>query len=201
MKLTLVAIAGSMLWIALGAPAQPLFEVSPHFGYRWGGDFELATGQTAGLQDGRAYGVSLDYSTSDNPSIKLELLWSRQDSGFDLEEFGMTRHLEMTVDQFQIGGVWEGSRGRLRGYLTGLAGASLFDPQGADPEAFFSLGIGGGVKYFLLPNLALRADLRGFCTVVESESAVLYYNGVTLIRFSGNTMWQGEVSAGITLAF
>jgi hypothetical protein len=37
--------------------------------------------------------------------------------------------------------------------------------------------------------------------VVDNESGFLYYNGITIVTFSGSSMWQGEISAGITLAF
>jgi hypothetical protein len=201
MKMRSQILAGWVLFCALSLNAQPLFEISPHFGYRWGGDLETESGHGISLEDGRAYGLSFDYSTADNPGIKLEILWSRQESGFDLSTPSSLQSLDMTVDNFQIGGVLETSRGRARAYLTGLIGATLFDPEDSDPEAYFSLSIGGGVKYFLFPNLALRADLRGYCTVVDSESAFISSGGVTLVRFSGSTMWQGEITGGITLAF
>ena len=114
---------------------------------------------------------------------------------------GGFNRLGVTVDEFQIGGVLETTYGRLQPYITGLLGATLFGPDDNDSEVRFSISIGGGVKFFLFRNLALRADIRGYCSVVESDSAFISHGGVTLVHFSGSTMWQGEVSGGITLAF
>jgi len=199
MKLGMVAFVGCLLVSALDAHGQGRFEISPFYGYRWGGDFETAGGEKLGLQAGKAYGLSFDYSAG--PDLKFELLWSRQESSVDLHDVGGFNQLGVTVDEFQIGGVLETTYGRLHPYITGLLGASLFGPDDSDSEVRFSLSIGGGVKFFLFKNLALRADIRGYCTIVESDSAFISHGGVTLVRFSGSTMWQGEVSGGITLAF
>ena len=46
-----------------------------------------------------------------------------------------------------------------------------------------------------------QASLRGYCTVVESDSVFISTGGTTVAYFSGSAVWQGEVSGGITLAF
>ena len=199
MKLMIVTFGGWLFVCSVGAQAQGAFEISPFYGYRWGGDFETAGGQKLGLQAGKAYGLSFDYTPS--ADLKFELLWSRQESSVDLQDVGGMHQLGVTVDEFQIGGVLETTYGRLQPYITGLLGATLYGPEDTDSEVRFSISIGGGVKFFLFKNLALRADIRGYCTVVESDSAFISSGGVTLVRFSGSTMWQGEVSGGITLAF
>jgi hypothetical protein len=201
MKSRLVLLAGSLLLFALKTQAQGRFEISPFYGYRWGGGLETVSGQEISLQDGRAYGLALNYSPFHESEFKLELLWSRQDSSIDLHGFGGKNQLGLTVDEFQIGALFEKPYGKLHPYVSGLVGASLFGPEGADSETRFSLSIGGGVKYFLLKNLALRADVRGYCTVVESDSAFISVGGVTVAHFSGSTLWQGEVSGGVTLSF
>jgi len=201
MELKMIVIEGWLLVLSLAAQAQGMFEISPFYGYRWGGDIKNASGEELGLQAHRAYGLSLDYSPDAAADVKLELLWSRQESGVEFQELSGFNHLRITVDEFQIGGFLETVYGRLHPYITGLMGASLFGPEGADSEVRFSFSIGGGVKFFLFRNLALRADVRGYCTIVESDSAFISAGGVTVARFSGSTMWQGEVSGGITLAF
>jgi hypothetical protein len=132
---------------------------------------------------------------------KYELLWSRQESGVELETAEWLGHMDVTVDEFLVGGVLEASHGRWRGFITGLLGATLISPDGADSEVLFSISIGAGFKYFLLKNVALRGDVRGYCNIVESDSSFISTGGVTVVHFSGSTLWQGEVSAGITVAF
>jgi hypothetical protein len=47
----------------------------------------------------------------------------------------------------------------------------------------------------------LRADLRGFCTVVEAEGGFMYANGITVASFSGSTLWQGQATIGLGVTF
>jgi hypothetical protein len=199
MRMKYIGIAAWLLASTLGLHAQ-VFEVSPFFGYRFGGSFNSSNGEATSLQDGRAYGLSLDYTPYPS-DIKLELFWSRQNSGLNLEGVGGLNHLNMTVDEFMLGGIYEHGWGRLRETVTVLVGATLFDPDSGESEARFAFGIGVGVKYFLMKNLALRADLRGYCTVVESDSAFISTGGVTVVYFSGSSIWQGEVSGGLTFSF
>jgi hypothetical protein len=201
MYLRVIAIAGGLLLAALGVRAEVRLEISPHYGYRWGGSFETEDDQDVGLKGGQAYGLSIDFKPFRDSDLKYELLWSRQESGVDLEDTWQMGHIGVTVDEFQVGGVLEAHQGRLHEYITGLVGATLFGPEGADSEVRFSFSIGGGVKFFIFRNLALRADVRGYCNIVESDSVFISSGGQTVIYFSGTTMWQGEVSAGFTLAF
>ena len=194
-----LAIAACLLSSILGMRAQ-VFEVSPFFGYRFGGSFHASNGEETALQDSRAYGLSFDYAPYAS-DIKLELFWSRQDSGLELTGAGGLNHLDMKVDEFMLGGVYEHNWGRLYETVTVLVGATVFSPESAESDARFGFSIGVGVKYFVLKNLALRADLRGYGTVVESNTAFISSGGVTLIYFSGSSIWQGEVSAGLSLTF
>jgi hypothetical protein len=199
MKTKCIVIAGWLLASILGLQAQ-VFEISPFYGYRFGGSFETSSGQDTDLEAGRSFGLSLDYAPHDS-DVRLELFWSRQESGLDLDESGGRSHLDMTVDEFMLGGVYEEGRGRLRGTVTALVGATVFDPDSGDLQARFSVSLGLGVKYFLLKNLALRADLRGYMTYVESDTAFISSGERTVVYFSGSAIWQGEVSGGITLSF
>ena len=217
MKSKLIVLTGSLLLFATRSQAQEAispqpqeaprsqamqrFGISPFYGYRWGGGLETVNGQNINFEDGRAYGLALDYSPLPSPDFKVELLWSRQDSGLDLHGLGGENRIRMTVDEFQIGAVVEKPTGRFHPYLGASLGASLFGPEGLDSEARFSLSIGGGLKFFLLKNLTLRADLRGYCTVVESDSAFISTGGVTVVHFHGSTLWQGEITGGVTLSF
>ena len=198
MKPHLTKCLGLLLLSCLGAQAQGIaVELSPFYGYRFGGSLLSSTGEDLDLEAGQAYGLSLDFGPRDS-DMKFELLWSHQESGVDSEGLG---HLDVTVDEFMFGGIYEMGQGRFREYFTGMLGASVFEVPGSDPEAYFALSIGGGVKYYVLKNLALRIDLRGYCNIVQSEGAFISSGGYTVAYFSADTLWQGEISAGLTLSF
>jgi hypothetical protein len=199
MKIKLIGVAVWLLASGFGI-AAPVFEISPFYGYRFGGSAQTSNGQDTDIEAGPAYGLSLDFAPQPS-EMKFELFWSRQDSGLDLNGSSGLNHVDMSVDEFLIGGVYELGQGRLRETFSALVGASVFSPDGAEREARFSFGIGLGVKYFLLKNLALRADLRGYGTVTEADSVFISSGGTTVAYFSGSAIWQGEVSGGITLSF
>lgn len=177
------------------------FGISPFYGYRFGGGVEdLNTGRDYHFDDAPAYGLTLDFAPP-NSEVRLELLWSRQESGIDFRgDYGLGK-VDLTIDVFQLGGIAEFGTARFRQYISLHVGATHFSSDRFDDDTRFSLGAGVGVKAFLTKNFYLRADLRGFCTVVEAEGSFIFYNGVTVASFSGSTLWQGQVSAGLGITF
>src|SRR5262245_50412184 len=176
------------------------FGISPFYGYRFGGEVEnLDTGTTYSFKDGPAYGVFLDYAPK-NFYGRYEVLWSHQDSSLDFQGDNGLGNVDVTIDVIQLGGVLEFGQESLRGYISAHIGATHFSSDIGD-DTRFSWGVGGGVKAFLTKNIYLRADVRGFCTVTEAEGSFIFHNGVTVASFTGSTLWQGEVSAGVGVTF
>jgi opacity protein-like surface antigen len=177
------------------------FGISPFYGYRFGGEVkDKNTGSKYSFEDGRAYGLFLDYAPM-NYYGRYELLWSHQDSSLDFHGDNGLGKVDVTIDVIQLGGVLEFGTKRFREYVSAHAGATHFSSDGYGDDTKFSLGIGGGLKAFLTKNIYLRADLRGFCTVTEAEGSFMYANGVTVASFSGSTFWQGQATAGIGITF
>ena len=177
------------------------FGVSPFYGYRWGGEIQDAsTGSKYSFKDGPAYGLILDYAPMDYFG-RFELVWSRQDSSVDFQGNNGLGNIDITIDVIQLGGEAEYGSERLRGYASAHAGATHYSSDGYGDSTKFSFDIGAGVKAFLTKNIYLRADLRGIGTVTEGEGGFIYANGVTVATFSGSTLWQGQVSAGVGVTF
>jgi hypothetical protein len=178
------------------------FEISPFYGCRFGGEVQNPfPGRTYGFRDSEAYGLFLDVAPRPNSPAKFELLWSRQDSSVNLQGLAGLGRVDLSIDQIQIGGSLERGGQHLREYVSLLAGATYYSTDGYGSDTRFSLGLGGGVKYFLIRNLALRADLRGFCTIVDSSGAFISNGGATVVAFSGSAIWQGQATMGVSLAF
>ena len=177
------------------------FAISPFYGYRFGGSTQdSTTGATYNFEDAPAYGLFLDYAPKGYIG-RFELLWSRQESSMDFNgNYGLGQ-VDLTIDEFQFGGVAEYGRDRLRGYASAHLGATYLSSDGYGDDLEFSFSIGGGVKAFLTKNIYLRADLCGFCTVVEAQGSFIYVNGVTVVTFSGSTLWQGQATVGVGLTF
>jgi hypothetical protein len=192
--------AGLLLASASLLQAQKV-EIAPFYGYRFGGEIENATtGEKYGFQDAPAYGLVVGLGAAES-ATKLELLWSRQDSSLDLHGEGGLNNVNLTIDEFQIGGIAETGKNHLREYVSAHVGATYYSTDSYGSDTKFSLGVGVGVKYYITKNFLLRADLRGFCTVVDSEGGFIYYNGVTVARYTGSTIWQGQASIGASISF
>jgi len=177
------------------------FGISPFYGYRFGGEVEdLDTGARYSFEDAPAYGLFLDYAPI-NYNGRFEFLWSRQDSSVDFSGNNGVGRVDLTIDEFQIGGVAEFGSERFREYVSAHIGATYYSSDGDGDDLRFSFGIGAGVKAFLTKNIYLRADIRGFCTIVEAEGSFIYANGVTVASFTGTTLWQGQASVGIGITF
>jgi hypothetical protein len=199
---TILVVLGLVLACAPRLRAQDLaFEISPYYGYRFGGAVQNSlNGKTYSFQDSPAYGLFLDVGPT-NSDLKLEVMWSRQDTHLDLQGLGGAGRVNLSIDQIQIGASSETGGEHLRGYLSGMLGGTYFSPEGFDTDLRFSLGVGGGAKYYFTRNIALRADLRGFCTFVDTSSAFISHNGTTVVGFSGSTMWQGQATLGLSIVF
>ncbi len=177
------------------------FGISPFYGYRWGGEIQDPNTDTKySFMDTPAYGLILDYAPMDYLG-RFELLWSRQDTSVDFHGDNGLGVVDITIDVVSVGGETEYGSDRLRGYVSAHVGATHFSSDGYGDDTKFSFDIGAGVKAFLTKNIYLRADLRGFCTVTDAQGGFIYANGVTVASFSGSTLWQGQVSAGVGVTF
>jgi len=119
-----IGIAAGLFATVLGLQAQG-FEISPFYGYRFGGRVTTSDGQDSELEAGPAYGLSLNYVQRDS-DLKLAVFWSHQDSGLDLDGAGGLNHVDMSVDEFRIGGFYEYGQGRLHETVTALVGVADF---------------------------------------------------------------------------
>ena len=201
MKTKTILAALGLLWVGTSGLLAQQVEIAPFYGYRFGGEVQNPlTGRTYAFQDSDAYGLVLDLPLKNSPG-KLELLWSRQDSSVDLQGLAGVGRVDVTIDQIQIGGIMETGDQRFCEYVAVLVGATVYDTEDYGSDTRFSMGLGVGGKYFLTPKLALRADVRGFCTIVDASGAFISSGGSTVVAYNGTGVWQGEATLGLSLSF
>jgi len=175
-------------------------EISPAFGYRFGGEFtDDTTGQEVDVKAAASFGLAVDVEYA--PDQMVEVFYSRQST--EINDVSPT--LDLDVEYFQVGGVAEFTQDDYTPYLVGTLGATRFSPSGDfDSETRFSFTFAGGVKWFLNEHWALKAEGRAFVTVFDSETQVFCVSsgGATcLFRTSGSLIWQLEANAGVTFRF
>lgn len=203
-KLTIV-IAGCLVAVAIAATAQAqTFEITPFGGWRFGGGFaDLETGGDVSLDDEVSFGVILGIPWNQEHRSRLELVWSRQPTsvilaGFENSEF------DLDVDYLHLGGMvpFATAKKKLDTLLSAGVGATFFWPglSGAGTEVRFSASFGVGLLYHVSDRVGIRLEARGFYTFTETGGAI-FCSGGCVVAFSGSGFGQGELTAGLQLAF
>ena len=200
-------VAGMVVWVLVGGraaaqtsarpgedePRWSTVQVAPFAGVQFGGSVQGPSGRSGSVDAGLAYGATVDFRVAESWSV--EVLYSRQSTEFP-------GPLDATVERYMAGPVEEVDYGRTRFFGVALIGATRFVPgfAGYDSSALFTIGVGLGVKHLLTDHFGLRADVRGFYALTSSGGG-LFCSGGCLFAFSGSGLVQGDVSAGVVLAF
>jgi hypothetical protein len=193
----LLALAG----VLPGADARAQsVQITPFAGYAFGGSVRDAVlDESRSFEPALAYGGAVSFPVSEG--WRFELLYSRQPTRL---EGGLGPPFDVTIERY-LAGIQEekGEGGRVRWFGSAWLGATRFvpSPGGYDPVTKFGGGVGLGVKTFLAENVGLRFEGRAFYTLVKGEGGMACVNGDCLFVFSGSGLWQGDVSAGLILAF
>jgi opacity protein-like surface antigen len=129
-----------------------------------------------------------------------ELLWTEQFSGYHIESGGNSGNL-FTMSLLQLHGnlVYQfGAAGsRLRPFVFGGAGATFLSARDLQSEQKFSIGFGGGVKYFLWRDVAFRGQVRYKPTFLNDEGS----DFCDPFGFCQSTLRQFEFAGGVTFRF
>lgn len=208
--LLIPALAAVLLFGLLAAPASLAqsgrpgkIELTPYVSYRFGGevrdeDFHRDRNNSTDIEESEAYGVTLDVPIT--RGLSLELLVSRQQTQAQFDEglFEPSFDLgDIDVTYGHVGVLYQWNLGQVNPFVVGSIGGTLFDPSfpGADEETRLSIGLGGGVKLFFSEHVGVRLEGRGFWTDVEDNNDRYHYGD------EGSTLYQGEASAGLIIAW
>jgi len=192
------------LVIAFLGPASTLsaqsFEVSPFYGYRFGGSFvDLYTAQPFDLDGAPATGVAFDVRIYDDDDLLFEGLFTHQaaDVMFGAGPERPAALWRVAADHWMVGVLQEYNVGRVRPFAAGLAGLTRYMAAG-DNEFRLTLGGGGGVKIFPARRIGIRLDGRLFSTFIDGGSNTIACTpGVCLVGLHVSVVWQAEFTAGM----
>jgi hypothetical protein len=185
------------------------FEITPLYGYRFGGDFfELLTRRPLDIDGAPAVGIAVDVPTSDG--FQIEALFTHQHANALVPVLppGPPLNWAFDVDHWQGGGLQEYDIGRpkVRPFLTGTLGLTRYATEGQN-EIRFTLGAGGGVKLFPSRHVGVRLDGRAFMTFADADVAFFACStigpnaGTCAVGFNANLVWQAEFTAGLVVKF
>jgi opacity protein-like surface antigen len=209
------SLAAVLVIFSAGAAASPdtagpHAEFAPFAGYRVGGEFRADGGEggvaaATDTRDGGGWGASIGLYR-DHESF-YELLYSRRHAGLETPDPAL-QGLEVAIEYLHVGGtlLFPQPRGYI-GYVSGTLGLTRLDARSGDygTEHKFSVSLGGGVRFPLTERLAATFGLRGYMTFVDSDSVLVCTSAdgeaSCLLRASGRSFWEAEVTAGLSFAF
>jgi hypothetical protein len=178
-------------------------EVTPFAGYTFGGKFEEQdTDEEFEISDTSSWGgiVNIDLSGI----TQLELFYSRQET--ELTSGGLfptDKLFDMDVEYFHVGGTYLLGPDQWQPFVVGTLGLTHMSPEPSEVRSLnrFSLGIGGGVKYFPIERLGLYLAGRGLITFIDSTLAYSTGEEGGTIYFGSDALWQFQLNAGLIFAF
>ena len=201
-------VGATAICLAMLSHAAPSFaqgvEVSPFYGYRFGGSFvELYTPQPFDFDGAPATGVVFDVRLYDGDDFQIEGLFTHQAADV-LVAPGPgrpVRQWRVSADHWLAGGLQEFSAGAVRGFTTGMLGLTRYAVEG-NSEFRFTLSTGAGVKMFADRTLGVRLDGRAFATFLDGGgNAIACTPGVCLVGLHVHVAWQAEFTAGVIVRF
>ncbi len=137
--------------------------------------------------------------------------WDRSEVRIEFDEFRVGKRpiYDVSVNYWQIGGLYRfNPTATVRPFFTGTLGFTYFgvgdqlddDAPRITSDTFFSMVFGGGVKIFASERIALRLAGHLYSTIISSGSGFWCGTGGCGVGLSGWGVWQGDVSAGLTIA-
>ena len=198
-RLAALLVAG----LALALPAAAQNAVTLYGGFGWGGSFEqvnTSSTATANLDSSFTGAASIDWAL--DAARNVQLFASGQRTTLQLAS-GTPSTLDMGIYYLHLGGsnFFEGRAGQ-GGYVAGGLGATLMSPStsGLNSEVRPSASLAIGYEHAFNPSLALRAELRGYATLINSSGG-FFCSGGCVVTLSGDALLQAAALVGLSLRF
>jgi hypothetical protein len=194
--LTLLAVLSSATAAAQG------IEVSPFYGYRFGGDlFEIAPGRPVDLDGAPALGVTVDVPLWNGLHVEGMFTHQRGEVLVPTTAFGPLNRWRVDVDHWVAGALQEVGDARVRPFASALLGLTRYAVEG-DSEMRFTVSFGGGVKIFPASHFGLRLDGRVLTTLIDADGhAAVCGGGACFVSLHLNVAWQAEFTSAVIVRF
>ena len=201
-RLARTALVASLAVAAGAAAAQAT--VTLYGGARGGGRFEDASGNgdTFRLKSAAAVSASVDWPLDDGRIGQV--FYSFQRSALPGRAFGQPAEVKVGISTLHLGGrvFFEGDAKQGGPYIVGGLGATFFSPGlgGSSDEVRPSANVGVGWQWTLARNVALRTELRGYASLINS-SGEFFCSGGCVVSIRGKTLVQAEGMLGVSVGF
>jgi hypothetical protein len=191
----------ALLALAAALPAAAQNSITLYGGWRGGGSLQQDTSpfDSISLKSSASGSIALDFGL--DAMRQVQVFASYQST--DLAATATTPALPMTLGYLHLGGTnyFEGTVGR-GAYVVGGLGVTRLSPglSGLSDEYRPSLNLGLGYQWPIAGALSLRAELRGYFTLINSSGG-LFCSGGCVVAVKGDALTQVEGLLGLNLAF
>jgi hypothetical protein len=183
-----------------GGTAAAQGAVTLYGGARAGGDFtDQVTGNTITLASGGVGAASFDWILADGR--QAQVFYSFQHSALPGTAANQAGDIPLNISYLQAGGrvFFDGNYNMDGGYLAGGLGITYFSPDlsGLRSEVRPSMNVAFGYQWMLSRQIALRTELRGYLTLINSSGG-FFCNGGCTVSIRGDTLLQVEGLVGLS---
>jgi hypothetical protein len=178
--------------------------VTLYGGARTGGELidDNAGGSSIKLDEGATGAISFDWFLADGQ--QAQAFYSFQRSALPGSVLNQAGEIPVNISYLHIGGrvFFDGSHATNAGYVVGGLGITHFSPSGAglSDEVRPSINLGIGYQWMLSKQIALRTELRGYFTLVNSSGG-FFCSGGCVVSIRGDAFVQFEGLLGLSIDF
>ncbi|WP_434664537.1 outer membrane beta-barrel protein [Aeromonas sp. NJAU223] len=178
------------------------WQLTPFAGYSSAIDFDKADDAVPTPHGGAVTSLQGESSANwgffiskevDDPGL-IELLYSHQST-----PLSPTLPDRLTVDTLHFAGVLTLSDNVMAPYIGAGIGVTRFDAH--DSETAPSMSLALGVQPRLSEHLALRAEVRGYGSLLDEDGDFLCDPEICAFRVRGDLVTQWQANVGLTLRF
>jgi hypothetical protein len=200
--------------LAQSAPSQPpsgtvaptrKLELSAFGG--WATNSDVHGGGTLAIGDATSWGASVGVDLPHGSLV--ELRWIYQNPSVQIHGLGNSDKFHVPTNYFLVGGEKGFPRERLEPFLEGSLGAVVYIPESFNvgfthysPGTTWRMafGLGGGLKVFLTPRVALRLTAEMLAPILFSGGGFYVGTGGSGVSVSGGVPTvTGNFTVGITI--
>ena len=196
MKRAIPALMLAVILLAASSASAREFEITPFFGYQFGGSVETfyeGRYQDVDINDSENWGLMLNIGLS--PTTQIELLYNTQNTKADANRFDDS--LDLNIDYWQVSLLW-GFKPyeKVNPYLVFGIGGTWLRPDGFSSLSRFSGNFGGGAKIYFSDRIGVRLEGRFYGTYISSSTS--YCDPFWCYGYT-NSLYQFDVSAGLII--
>lgn len=188
---------------ATPVPVDDFVAVSAYLGGRYSDDLkDTETGQKAEIGNNFAQALALSWYYGRN--TEGELFYSNSKQDFTMSGDDKNVSTDIYISYLHFGGRVNFVNSSPFSTSLGLGvGATFFVPDESkyDNDIALSGSITGGMRYELSDQLALKADLRVYGTVLQNDSSLFCSDNQCLVKLDGEVYVQTELMAGVEYKF